>query len=375
MLLLLCGDIETCPGPTQTYTGLQDFLTTKGFSVLHQNIRGMEEKKDLVADFLSSNKVNIFSLSETFLSYENFTDVDIGGYSSKYKNRKQISGIIGGYIREGIPYTRRKDLECDNLEMMWLEISFKNYKKFLIAVLYRPPTSSRHQCKNFAETLSNKIETVQNENKETIITGDINCDYANPKSHRDVKSCLRMNGFKQSIKKPTRITENTSTIIDVFLTNSPENVVSTDVITANLSDHEMIGAIRKKCQHKYQPKTIRSRNFRNYNKENAKIEIGNINFDPLFAYTNPTDALNFLKELLVNVANTQAPFATKTMKEKRCPWLNENMKREMHYRDALNGKAQKTKSKENWEVYKRQKNRINNIIKNAKFNYYKNLLK
>ena len=44
----------------------------------------------------------------------------------------------------------------------------------------------------------------------------------------------------------------------------------------------------------------------------------------------------------------------------------------MNYRDALNRKAQKTK--ENWEVYKRQKNRVNNIIKNAKINYLKNLL-
>ena len=46
----------------------------------------------------------------------------------------------------------------------------------------------------------------------------------------------------------------------------------------------------------------------------------------------------------------------------------------MNYRDALNRKAQKTKTKENWEVYKRQKNRLNNIIKNAKINYHKNLL-
>ena len=152
------------------------------------------------------------------------------------------------------------------------------------------PDSSKHQCKNFVETLSNKLETIQNENKETIITGDINCDYENPESHRDVKSCLSKNGFKQLIKRPTRITGNTSTIIDVLLTNSLENVVRTDVITTNFSDHEMMGAIRKKCQHKCRPKTIRSRNFRNYNKENVKIEIGNINFDPLFAYTNSTDA-------------------------------------------------------------------------------------
>ena len=100
LLLLLCGDIETYPGPTQTYTGLQDLLTTKGFSVLHQSVRGMEGKKDLAADFSFDNKVNIFLLSETFLSHKNFTDVEIGGYSFKYKNRKQIGGGIGAYIRE-----------------------------------------------------------------------------------------------------------------------------------------------------------------------------------------------------------------------------------------------------------------------------------
>ena len=46
----------------------------------------------------------------------------------------------------------------------------------------------------------------------------------------------------------------------------------------------------------------------------------------------------------------------------------------MNYRDALNRKAQKTKTKENWQVYKRQKNHVNNIIKYAKINYRKNLL-
>ena len=193
---------------------------------------------------------------------------------------------------------------------------------------------------------------LQNENKETRITGGINCDHANLESYRDVKSCLSMNGFKQLIKKPTRIIGNTSTIIDVLLTNSPENAVCTDVIITNFSNHEMIGAIRKKCQHKYQPKTICSRNFRNYYKENVKTEIGNINFDLLFAYTNPTDAWNLLKEILVNVANTHAPFTMKTAKGKPCPWLNKDIKCKMNYRDALNWKAQKTKTKENWEVYK-----------------------
>ena len=45
---------------------------------------------------------------------------------------------------------------------------------------YTNPDSSNDQCKNFVETLSNKLETVKNEIKETIITGDINYDYAYP---------------------------------------------------------------------------------------------------------------------------------------------------------------------------------------------------
>ena len=129
------------------HTGLQDFLTTKGFSVLHQNIREMEGKKDLVADFLFSNKVNIFSLSKTFLSHKNLTDVEIGGYSFEYKNHKRIGGGVGAYIRQGIPCTTGKDLECDNLEMMWHEIFFKNAKKFLIAILYQSPIHQRISVK------------------------------------------------------------------------------------------------------------------------------------------------------------------------------------------------------------------------------------
>ena len=94
LLLLLCGDIETCPGSVQTHTSLQDLLTKQGFSVFHKNIRRMEGKKDLVADFLFNNKVNIFSLSETFLSHKNFTDVEIGGYSFEYKTINRSTEVL-----------------------------------------------------------------------------------------------------------------------------------------------------------------------------------------------------------------------------------------------------------------------------------------
>ena len=40
-----------------------------------------------------------------------------------------------------------------------------------------------------------------------------------------------MYGFKQLINKPMRTTSTSRTIIDLFLTNSSENIVNSDVFT------------------------------------------------------------------------------------------------------------------------------------------------
>ena len=146
------------------------------------------------------------------------------------------------------------------------------------------------------------------------------------------------------------------------------------MITTNLSDHEMIGAIRKKCKHKYQPNKIRSRNYKNYDKENIIKDVKNINSDSLFMCKDPTYLWIILKETALNMANNHEPFTIKTIKGKPCTWLSESINREMNFCDTLNRRAQKNKTEENWNAYKRQKNKVNNIIKKAKITHYKDIL-
>ena len=50
------------------------------------------------------------------------------------------------------------------------------------------------------------------------------------------------------------------------------------------------------------------------------------------------------------------------------------LKSEMDYRDVLQQNFCKLKTNENYEKYKRQRNKVNNLIKRAKQNYNKNLL-
>ena len=64
----------------------------------------------------------------------------------------------------------------------------------------------------------------------------------------------------------------------------------------------------------------------------------------------------------------------KTIKGKLCPWLTDNLKNAMNYRDNLLRSARKKGTEVSWSSYKRQKNHMNNTLKKAKSEYHKNLL-
>ena len=65
---------------------------------------------------------------------------------------------------------RRRDLERDGIESLWIEVFRHNSRSILACILYRPPDTSRHLHKNFQEKLDEMIEISVNEYKETIVS-------------------------------------------------------------------------------------------------------------------------------------------------------------------------------------------------------------
>ena len=117
LLLLLCGDIESQPRPTNN-NEFKTLMSKKGIKICHQNIRGFYGKIDKVREIFLSYNFDIFSLSETSIS-EDFHNAfsDIREYSFIRRDRKsgQREGI-GLYIRHGIDFARRPDPENDKTE-------------------------------------------------------------------------------------------------------------------------------------------------------------------------------------------------------------------------------------------------------------------
>ena len=63
---------------------------------------------------------------------------------------------------------RRADLEINDIECLWLEITPKKGKSFLIGTLYRNPAERAERTNRFEVF----IEHVSSENKGIIIMGD-----------------------------------------------------------------------------------------------------------------------------------------------------------------------------------------------------------
>ena len=110
------------------------------------------------------------------------------------RNRK--SGEKGGgvclYIKEGIDWERREDLETLHIESIWIEILLKNSKSFLISTVYRPPDTSIYLYKNFNEDFNCSLLKASSECKEIIALGDFNINYNKRKEHCEFKSEIRI---------------------------------------------------------------------------------------------------------------------------------------------------------------------------------------
>ena len=169
------------------------------------------------------------------------SEVEIHGYDLVRHDRNRHGGGVAIYIRDIIPYSERNSLIPDNIEAICLEIKKPNTKPILISTWYRPPNSNTKWLDGFEFFLQN----VDNENIETVITGDFNIDLL-PKenessTNRRLLELLTTYQLQQIIDKPTRVTESTKTLLDLIICKTSDlKTIASGVINLGISDHNLV---------------------------------------------------------------------------------------------------------------------------------------
>ena len=141
------------------------------------------------------------------------------------------------YMSNILKYTRRDDLEDPRLETIWVEITLKA-QNILICCFYHRDFNISQSL--FLSELQNCIETALDYTPFVKLTGDINIDFINF-TNIQLRDCLSLfNLTNVIINEPTRIAENSSTLIDPVLVSDACTVLDSGTLTIDntISDHK-----------------------------------------------------------------------------------------------------------------------------------------
>ena len=346
-------------------------LKGKGFRIGHINIQGLSNKIDQLKLLLQSgqNQINILGVSETKLNnIHPDSPFHINGFQKPFRrDRKENAG--GGilvYVKEGVCCKQRPDLEHARLECIWLEVQPVHSKSFLVGHLYRPPNSTIQ----WNEIFEKSLEKVLKEEKEIYLLGDFNRDLLNYQINSAWTDYIEPFGITQLVTEATRVTPDSSTLIDHVYSNRPENVENVDVPKIGLSDHFPIFFTRK--MHVHQPKdnhfTISYRSFKDFDETKFINDLQSVPWNIIHLFDNTDDVLEMWTDLFLEVVNKNIPIKQHRVKHKIQPqWITPEILDAIRSRD-------RHKALSNVNEYKFWRNKVTKLIRNSKRDKYQTFI-
>ena len=214
---------------------------------------------------LESKSIDILLINESKIDDTVLDNaICISGYNIIQNDRNRNGGGVIMYLKQLLSFTERNDLVVDSLEMICVEIKKPYNRSFLVCAWYRLPNSNTNLLDD-SEVFLHKCDLA---NQELIIMGNLNCEVSKttPESNtRNLQLLSLLYQLDQLISEPTRVTGTSATLIDLFFTNKPENIIQSGVIHIGISDHSLIYAVRKFTIPKSHERVKIACNFKNFN--------------------------------------------------------------------------------------------------------------
>ncbi|XP_036144770.1 uncharacterized protein LOC118646290 [Monomorium pharaonis] len=222
----------------------------------------MAHKDDIQHQIMKKLNSAVIALSESRLIAEiEDSEISVPGYSVvRCDAENRNTGGVALYVRDDIKYeiVVLKKLE----RIVWcvaIKVKEKLFKGVLM-VIYHSPSASHGEFIGFLEKIIEEL-TIK---EKCIILGDFNIDCMTDSYYTNkLLTTMQSLGMKQYVDKPTRVTENSKTIIDLVFANKDINVEVK--YKPKITDHEWIKVVinTNKIVNKY--KEFSGRDYSRYN--------------------------------------------------------------------------------------------------------------
>ena len=319
---------------------------------------------------LEERKTDILCVSETWL-YPSINDkfLNIPGYNI-YREDYGRGGGVCIYVRTDLKVAELEgeQLKVDGVECKWLSVQHRYLPSVIIGCLYRHPKASAESFNFILDIFKNMLLR----NKPIFVLGDFNDDIL--KAGNKMGKIINNLKLEQMISEPTRITQNSASLIDLLITNKSSMITKVDVLPGPVADHEAIAFWLNLEKPKRPPVVKTYRCLKNYSPD----RFCNLLMDEVVTLNGilHTDEVNTQVKILSTVMNKCindcAPVVTREIVRPPAPWINEDIKKSMKERDSLQRNLKYAKYNEELrDEYKEQKRKVKSEINKGRKSYYR----
>ena len=164
------------------------------------------------------------------------------------------------------------------------------------------------------ETILSKLPA----DSEVIVLGDMNmCALRKDNVYKTYANMLRLDGFKQLIHTPTRVTPTSKSSLDHIICNYDDKISQYGVITNGVSDHFFTYCTRKSTKVIYNKhKCVNVRSLKNYSKEFFTDKLSDIGWSEVTLSDDVNKAWSTFTCLLMDTVNSVAPLKEVRIKQR-----------------------------------------------------------
>ena len=334
--------------------------------IANLNVNSLPNKFEEIKEWLAQKAFDILSIQETKIdrTFPN-SQFHVEGFKLFRRDRVKGGGGIAVFISENIITTTRK-VACTHLEALLFDLRI-GQRQFALLSAYKPPSVDNNIFTNEMLKVMDQA-TLLSDN--IICIGDLNCDILHPLHNNKQGKCLLdicdVYDLDPLINKPTRISENKSTCLDVILTNVPAFMRDSGTIETGLSDHCLVYTVLNTKLLRPRSKSILKRSLKNFDQTAFLDDLSRVPSCAAYVFEDPDDVYWCWEKLFNQVLDDHAPIKKINLRQSSgSKFITAEIRHVMRERDRFKKTFHKTRHQTDWENYRQARNRVVSMRRKA----------
>ena len=258
-----------------------------------------------------------------------------------------------------------------SLEALWIQLTGR--RQIIVGVIYRPPSGPVAPA---IDDMHGQFTHVISRGKPVYILGDSNFDLTQPAKAgvREYNTLLGDLTLHQLITTPTRPGPKPS-LIDHLITNQPDLVSNSRVVTCNISDHDVIAATVAGVKERHQPRTVTVRSTRHLNHDALCLDLLLADWAQVYQSDTTSAKWDAWRDTWNPRIDNHMPVREIKAKHQSPPWLyDDDVRAAMEARDAARVDKELTPCEETELEFRDKRNDVKTAQHRACSNYFFRIL-